>query len=482
MLYRSALIAFFVLLLFRSGFPQGDQRPNILFVIADDWSYPHAGAYGDKVVRTPSIDEVARQGAIFVNAFTASPSCTPSRAAILTGRYPHELEQGASLWGSLPKKFDNYTTLLEQAGYHVGLNGKGWGPGNFQAGGYERNPAGRTYKDFAAFLREKPETKPFCFWFGSQNPHRPYEAGAGANSGLNPDEVKVPSWLPDVPEVRHDMLDYYYEVEQFDRQVGELVEVLKQSGAYDKTLIVITGDNGMPFPRAKANAYDAGSRVPLIITMRGKIAPMKVDDLVSLTDIAPTMLELSGLGIPAEMQGQSLWPLLNGKKIRSRDAVFIERERHANVRDPELGYPIRAVRTRDYLYIRNYEPDRWPAGDPELYHSVGPFGDVDDSPTKQFIMRKKTDPSWSPFFEQAFAKRPAEELYDLRKDPGQLTNIAADPAERKVLARLRKQLNNWQLASGDPRHKGENVAFDTYPYFGPPVKGAPSTYKPVTNK
>ena len=471
----------FLLLSWSCGFAQGEQRPNILFVIADDWSFPHAGAYGDKVVRTPNIDGVARQGAVFMNAFTASPSCTPSRAAILTGRYPHELEQGASLWGYLPKKFDNYAAILEQAGYHVGLYGKGWGPGRFQAGGYDYNPAGKSYQDFAEFLEEKPESTPFSFWFGSHNPHRPYEAGAGAKSGLNADEVSVPSWLPDAPEVRNDILDYYYEVEQFDRQVGELLQLLKRTGEYENTLIVITGDNGMPFPRAKANAYDAGAKIPLIISMPGRISAIKVNELVSLTDMAPTILELTGQAIPAEMSGESLWGLMKKGKTQNRDAVFIERERHANVRDPELGYPVRAIRTHDYLYIRNDAPERWPAGDPELYHSVGPFGDVDDSPSKQLILNKNSDPSLAPFFERAFAKRPADELYDLRRDPDQLTNIAADPKYRKILARLKKRLNEWQASTGDPRVSGGTIEFDAYPYFGPPVKGAPSTYKPPTD-
>lgn len=480
--YRVVLITAFALVLSVCCFAEREEKPNILFVIADDWSFPHAGAYGDKVVRTPNIDEVARLGVLFTNAFTAAPSCTPSRAAILTGRYPHELEQGANLWGFLPKQFDNYTTILEQAGYYVGLNGKGWGPGNFQAGGYEHNPAGKSFKNFAAFLEERPDSKPFSFWFGSQNPHRPYESGAGAKSGLHPDQVVVPGWLPDVAEARNDILDYYYEVEQFDRQLGELLQLLKSTGEYEKTLIVITGDNGMPFPRAKANAYDAGARIPLIISMPGTTPAMRVDDLVSLTDLAPTILELAGQTIPKEMSGESLWPLLTKGSAQTRHAVFIERERHANVRNPELGYPVRAIRTKDYLYIRNYAPERWPAGDPELYHSVGPFGDVDDSPSKQFILNNRRDITVAPFFERGFAKRPAHELYDLRKDPDQLNNVAADPAYKEVLAVLKKQLNAWQTSTADPRGRKGAVNFDSYPYYGPPVKGAPSAYKAPTNK
>lgn len=459
---------------------QGQDRPNILFLIADDWSYGHAGIYGDRVVKTPYIDAVGREGAVFQNAFAAAPSCTPSRAAILTGKFPHELEAGASLWGYLPKKYINYPRVLEQAGYHVGLSGKGWGPGNFEAGGYEHNPAGKPYKSFALFMEDRPAGKPFSFWFGSQNPHRPYEPGSGARSGMDPGEVRVPGWLPDTPEVRSDILDYYWEVEQFDRQLGEIITLLKQNGEYENTLIIITSDNGMPFPRAKANLYDPGAKIPLIMSMKGKINPgTQVEEFVSLTDMAPTILELTGQEAVKEMTGASLWPLLRGKKVNGRKMVFVERERHANVREAELGYPARGIRTDEYLYIRNYEPDRWPAGDPELYHSVGPYGDIDASPSKEYILSNRTEVTVAPFFKMAFAKRNADELYDLKADPDQLNNVASDKKYRKIRDGLKKQLNDWQLKTGDPRAtRGQNVLFDQYIYFGPPVKGAPSKYKP----
>lgn len=462
---------------------QVQDRPNILFVIADDWSYGHAGIYGDHVLKTPYIDAVGREGAVFHNAFAAAPSCTPSRAAILTGKYPHELEAGVNLWGYLPKKYDNYSRILEQAGYHVGLTGKGWGPGNFEAGGYDRNPAGKPYRSFALFMEDRAADKPFSFWFGSQNPHRPYERGSGEASGMDARKVRVPGWLPDTPEVRKDILDYYREVEQFDRQLGEIISFLKEKGEYENTLIIITSDNGMPFPRAKANLYDSGTKVPLIISMGGLIVPMEIHEFVSLTDIAPTILEVAVKDIPAAMTGSSLWGLLRKEKVQDRKMVFTERERHANVRDAELGYPARGIRTDEYLYIRNYEPDRWPAGDPEVYHSVGPYGDVDASPSKEYILSNRTEVTVAPFFERAFAKRNADELYDLKADPDQLNNVASDKKYKKILDGLKKQLNDWQVKTGDPRiTSSQNVLFDQYLYFGPPVKGAPSKYKPGPNK
>src|SRR6185503_13989215 len=192
------------------------QRPNILLVVADDWSHPHAGAYGDRTVKTPAFDRVAREGALFENAFTTAPSCTPSRAAILTGQTPHRLAEGGNLHSFLPARFAVYPDLLEAAGYHVGFTGKGWGPGRFEPGGRTRNPAGPAFESFEAFLQKRPSGAPFCYWFGSNHPHRPYQAGSGARAGLRAESVAVPAFLPDTPEVRNDLLDYYQEVQLFD--------------------------------------------------------------------------------------------------------------------------------------------------------------------------------------------------------------------------------------------------------------------------
>jgi N-sulfoglucosamine sulfohydrolase len=449
-------------------------QPNILFVIADDWSYGHARIYGDKVVKTPNFDRVAREGALFDYAFCAAPSCSPSRAAILTGQYPHRLEEGANLWGSLPVKFPTYTRILEEQGYFVGLSRKGWGPGNDKAGGYRQNPAGKGYKDFAQFLASNTEGKPFCYWFGTTDPHRPYEPGSGIASGMQPERVQVPAFLPDAPAVRSDILDYYYEIERLALELGEMLRMLEEAGQADNTLIVVTGDNGMPFPRAKANLYDPGVRVPLAIRWKGKIrAGQRIREFVNLTDLAPTFLEAAGQAVPSGMNGKSLLPLLTGKTAEHRSEVYVERERHANVRKGDLGYPCRAVRTGEFLYIRNFFPDRWPAGDPELYHAVGSYGDIDASPSKQYIMDHRAQKAIAPFFVLAFGKRPAEELYDLKLDPGQLNNVAGKPVYKAMLHTLSRKLDVWMQQTGDPRAEAHDDRWDKYPYYGLPEPGAP---------
>lgn len=443
-------------------------RPNILLIIADDWSYPHAGAYGDNVVKTPTFDRLAREGALFTNAYCAAPSCTPSRASLLTGLAPHQLEEGGNLWGRLPAKFDVYPDLLEAQGYIVGYTRKGWGPGDFKAGGRERNPAGTEFKSFDDFYASVPNDRPFCFWFGSQDPHRPYEKDAGLKSGKKPEAVRVPAFLPDTPEVRRDLLDYYFEVERLDREAGALIARLEREGKLDNTLVVFTSDNGMPFPRAKANLYDGGTRVPLAVRWPGRVkSGARLSEFVVLTDLAATFLEAAGVEPPQPLTGRSLLPLLTGRKQVGREQVFLERERHANVRKGDLSYPARAVRTAEFLYIRNLRPDRWPAGDPQFYFAVGPFGDIDGSPSKELLLRRRDDKLISRYFHLATDKRPAEELYDLRKDPAQLVNVADRVEYAATKRKLRALLEKWMQETGDPRATGDDDRYDRYLYFGP---------------
>ncbi len=438
-----------------------NQRPNILFLLADDWSYPHAGIYGDKVVRTPTFDFLAQNGALFHNAFCAAPSCSPSRAAILSSRYPHQLGDAGNLWSVISDEYPNWASLLEASGYHTGKSRKGWGPGDYESGGYVYNPAGKDYASFEVFLEEKEADQPFYFWFGSMDPHRDYETNSGVKTGMNAGEVVLPEFLPDLECIRNDIMDYYYEVERFDRECGSIIDLLKKKNLLESTLIVMTSDNGMPFPRAKANLYDYGTRMPLAMFWKDNIKSGKrINSFMNFVDFGPTFLEAAGLKIPEEFSGESLLPLVKGERPGStRNKVFLERERHANVRKGNLSYPSRALRTEKYLYIKNFEPERWPAGDPDTHQSVGQYGDVDNSITKFLIMDMENRPGKMDYFQLAFGKRPAEELYVLSEDPYNLNNVASATGMRTVLAEQRAELALWMEKTGDPRNAEPNTAY-----------------------
>jgi arylsulfatase A-like enzyme len=454
-----------------------DRRPNILVAIADDWGWPHASTYGDPVVRTPTLDRLAREGVLFEQAYAASPSCTPSRAALLTGQWHWRLEESANLWSTLRYHYPTYTGLLEQAGYHVGLTGKGWGPGRDEPGGRAHNPAGRSYASFAAFLDARPAGRPFCFWFGSSDPHREYDKGSGVRSGIDASRIRLNAHFPDAPEVREDVADYAFEAQRFDRDVGGLLRLLEERGELERTIVVMTSDNGMPFPRCKANLYDCGVRVPLAIRWPDRFAAgRRVDAFVSLTDLAPTLLELAGQAAPEATTGRSLVPLMlrqpPANAAGGRDHVITGKERHVPGQEkPDVGgTPMRAIRTRDFLYVRNFRPDRWPAGTPDAEKAVIPgrwLADCDNGPTKSYLVDHRRDDARSArLWDLAFAKRPAEELYDLRTDPDQLENVAGQPPYAREQAELAERLLAVLRATGDPRVVGGAERLEVYPYYG----------------
>lgn len=450
----------------------GDGRPNILLCVADDWGWPHAGAYGDPAARTPAFDRLAREGVVFDHAFVSSPSCTPSRNALLTGQQFYRLGQGANLQSTLDAAHPTFVRLLERAGYEVGHWRKAWGPGVYEAGGYERHPCGPEMS-FTEFMGRRSKDKPFCFWFGGYDPHRPYDTGSGAAGGVKAADMRVPGFLPDEEVVRGDLADYYLEVQRWDRDVAGALALLERAGELENTIVVMTGDNGMPFPRCKGNLYDWGARAPLAVRWgKGVAAPgRRVGAFVSLTDLAPTFLAAAGVEVPAVMTGRSLVGLLRGDggapAGEGWDRVVVGRERHAAAQEmPSVaGYPSRAIRTDRYLYVMNLEPDRWPAGVPEnATHPIGRFPDCDDGPAKGFVVGHRDDPRYRRFYELCFARRPAEELYDVRADPEQVRNIAGEPAHRETVRGLREQLASYLRETGDPRFTEGPVRFDDYPY------------------
>ena len=468
--------------------PLHAERPNILFCISDDQSYAHTGANGDPVIKTPAFDRVAREGLRFVHAFCDAPTCGPSRSAILTGQPIWRLEEAGNIHSTLPAKFATYTHLLKKSGYKIGFTGKGWSPGRLEPGGRSVNPAGREYtgkqlaeskkgmsaKDYAGnferFLAKVGEHQPFCFWLGTHEPHRGFEAGVGLRNGKDPAKVVVPPIFPDNDIVRSDLLDYMVEVEHFDSMVARAIKSLENASLLDNTIIVVTSDHGMPFPRAKASLYDAGSRVPLAIRWgKGIVHPgSDVEAFVNLSDLAPTFLQAAELTPPAAMTARSLFGIFQGSDSVSRDAAYIAMERHDGCRIGGLGYPCRAIRTQDYLYIHNFEPTRWPSGSPDASvcaRSI-PYGEIDSSPTKTFLMEHRHKHRVARLAELAFGMRPREELYDLNEDPQQMHNVAGSTAMAEIQRSLRQLLFDQLKRTKDPRIIGGSVEWDHYPYYG----------------
>ncbi|MCX7045405.1 MAG: sulfatase [Candidatus Sumerlaeota bacterium] len=543
-MYKTTSLILATLLLFAPfapGAAAAEKRPNILFCFADDWGR-YAGAYAgldgrptiSDVVKTPNIDRMARQGVLFRNAFVTAPSCTPCRSSLLSGQYFFRTGRGAILIGAQwDSTIPSYPLMLLDAGYHIGKSYKVWSPGTpadapygGQKHAYEKS--GRDFCDFSenatklvregmtfeaarekilsqvrgnfdAFLADRKPGQPFCFWFGPTLTHRKYEKASGkALWGIEPDSLKgkLPKFMPDVPEVRADYTDYMGEIQAWDAGVGVLLKKLEDIGELDNTLVVISGDHGMPgVPGGKCNLYDHGVGVALIARGPGIKAGRIVDDFVNMMDIAPTFLEAGGVKAPDVMTGRSFMNVLlsekSGQVDESRNFVVTGRERHvSDAREGNLPYPHRALRTRDFLYIRNFAPDRWPMGSPKFtskadmpsldaieQNTFAAFADMDASPTKAWLVGQFGEAKWQWNYDYAFAKRPGEELYDLRSDPDETKNVAADPAfaakKREMSERLIKILTDAK----DPRVLENGKLFENPPFTD--GRPAPATAKPA---
>ena len=478
------------------------------------------------VVKTPNFDRIAREGTLVRQAFVSAPSCTPCRSALLSGQHFWRTGRAAILQGAVwDESIPTYPRLLAQAGYHMGKTGKVWSPGNpadipygrpvpsFQKAGMRFNSFSKFGTDqvksgdsihscrrtllrevrgnFEDFLSKRPSQAPFGYWFGPTNVHRKWVKGSGkALWGIDPDSLKgmLPPFLPDIPEMREDFADYLGEVQALDAYAGELLDALEKAGELDNTLVVMSGDHGPPgFPHGKCNLYDFGSRVALALRGPGVEKGKVSETLVSLPDLAPTFLEMAGVKPPATMTANSLQSLgvINGsgdidRKTMLRDAVFIGRERHyPTARDGGLPYPQRAIRTKDHLYIINFRPDRWPLGDPRQLQGGTPtwdklanntgvtLSDEDAGPAKAWLVLNRDTAQGKPFFDHAYGKRPAEELYVLSDDPHQMRNRAGDKTLEGIRKNLRERLLKTLEETGDPRMQENGKFFETPPLAGP---------------
>ena len=509
-------------------------RPNILFAFADDWGR-YASAYrqveGDgtpnALVETPNFDRVAREGVLFTNAFVPAPSCTPCRSSVLSGRYFWQTGRGAILqcavWDST---IPTYPLILEDRGYHIGYTYKVWSPGTPRDEPYGGDrtryaPAGARFgqfsfvatenagalgiegakqvlydevrRNFDAFLDARPEDAPFCYWWGPTNTHRRWQRGSGkALWGLEPDRLqgRLPDFLPDVPEVREDVADYLGECMAFDAGLGVILDRLEEIGELDNTLVVVSGDHGIPgFPRGKCNLYDIGCEVALAARWPGRIPGGRVvEDFVNIMDLAPTFLSAAGVDAPECMSAKDLMDVMqseaSGLVDGERTFVVTGRERHvAAARSGGLPYPQRAIRTRDFLYIRNYAPERWPMGDPaglDDPRAEAPsfdtlannthiaYADMDAGPTKAWMIHHRADESVRELYEIGFGKRPAEELFDLHTDPHHMRNVAEAPEYQDTRRELAGRLMAVLEANDDPRVTEADCRFERAPFTDVP--------------
>ncbi|NHE58076.1 sulfatase family protein [Cyclobacterium plantarum] len=534
------IVVFAVFLIFgcSTSVEESEKRsPNILFVISDDQSYYHTSFAGSKFVNTPAFDRVAREGVYFTNCIAGSPGCAPSRSSIITGRHHWQNEQSGQHAAPWLKKHVPFVDLLDQNGYITGRTGKGVSPFRYardendslwretDAAGiahsnirYEtgteddKRPAAQInslnyFENFKYFMENVREADdPFFFWYGATEPHRAFEQDSWKRTDKKLSDAEVPGFLPDHPTVRGDLLDYAVEIEWFDQHLQYMLEYLEETGELDNTIIIVTSDNGMAFPRAKANGYDYGIHVPLAVRYpKAFPGDRMVNDPVNFIDLAPTILDLTETSDDGMLPitGKSLRHLLeseeHGDIDPSRKYVFSGRERHSSSRYQNWGYPQRVIRSQDHLLIWNIKPDRWPAGAPQrinpdnedellpLYgmgedgehHSDWAFTDVDAAPTKSYLVENRDDEAVRPFFEAAFEKNPEVQLYDIQSDPDCMNNLADDPDYAEIKEELRQALLAELRETGDPRVVGPDPeVFDSYLRYSPmrefpkPIEGS----------
>ncbi len=476
--------------------------PNILFALADDWGL-HAGAYGTKWVSTPAFDRVAADGLLFSNAYTPTAKCAPSRSSILTGRNPWQLKEAVNHLCHFPAEFITTFEALAAHGWFTGHTLKGWSPGSaVDTAGQHRQMTGPAFnahkappptsgisdndyaRNFEAFLDAAPEGAPWCFWYGSIEPHRTYEYGSGAAKGGRKitDIDRVPGYWPDHETVRNDLLDYAFEIEHFDRHLARMLATLDERGLLENTLVIVTSDNGMPFPRVKGNTYDFANHLPLAMMWKGGILhPGRViDDFISFIDFAPTFISLAGLqwsetGMAAP-EGRGLSYLFRTEKSgtvdATRDHVLVGRERNDIGRPQDAGYPTRGIIRDGWLYLRNFEPDRWPACNPETGYL-----DCDGGATKTFLLESRRKNGGDPYWSLCFGKRPGEELYHLRDDPDCLRNLAGDAEAAAKRVALATEMTERLKKQGDPRVLGQGGQIDRYPTSDPRYVGFYELYQ-----
>lgn len=428
-------------------------RPNMLLFIADDVSWNDYGCYGNKAARTPNIDALAAGGMRFDNAYLTASSCSPSRCSIVTGRYPHNNGHAAELHRPIPWHLTKFPSALREAGYYTARSGKDHMPQDKTPAGetaltkpWDMETAGRSkdnsggHADWVRITKERPQDKPFFFWFAAYDAHRNWDADKQWKADLygpkhKPENLIVPPFLVDNLETRQDLASYYNEITRFDYYIGQTVKELKAQGALDNTLIFVMADNGRPFPRAKTRLHDSGMRTGLVAHWPKVITAGSVSSsLVSAIDLAPTYLTAAGANIPKSVMGVKMQPIFNDPMATIRSMAFSEHNWH----DYEAFG--RCVRRDDFLYIINKRPEQ---------PLQGPADSV-RSPSHTSLQAKRDAGQLTKAQADVFlAPRPTEELYKYKADRNQLVNLVNNPEYAEVKAKLNKQMNMWQNQTCD---------------------------------
>ena len=421
-------------------------RPNIILIIGDDISDSDFGCYGHPSIRTPNVDNLAAGGVRFTNAYLTTSQCSPTRCSIITGRYPHNT--GApELHTDLPKGQVMFPALLKKAGYYTAAAGK-WHMGRYAESAFDKvvdsKPGGE--ERWIECLEQRPKNKPFFMWFASHDAHRSWSPD-DKTQPHSPNDSVIPPYLIDTPDVRKDMAKYYDEVQRLDRYTGMVVEELKKQGVLEETLIIFMADNGRPFPRCKTRLYDSGVKTPFVVHWpaglkhKGTVCP----SLVSVIDIAPTILSVTGLKPPQTLQGVSMEPLFSDTKATIRNYIFAEHNWHGQIAHERM------VRHGDYVYIRNAHP--------QLTQICGLDPQCPQKELREWAEQGKlTSAQMDPLLEP----RPAEELFNVIDDPHQLLNLAGDPKYYNELQDLRHIMDEWQRRTGDTVPMLEQATPDRY--------------------
>lgn len=502
-----------------------EKLPNILFAISDDQSFIHTSFAGCEFINTPAFDRVASEGVYFANCMAGSPGCAPSRSSIVTGRHHWQNEQAGQHASSWLKKYVPFIDLLDANGYVTGRTGKGVSPFRYAHGEADSlwrktDAGGKTYsnvkydvgsetdertakgirnlnyfENFKYFIENKKGNKPFFFWYGASEPHRVFEQDSWKRSDKKLADVKVPGFYPDHEIIRGDILDYAIEIEWFDLHLERMLNYLESIGELENTIVIVTSDNGMAFPRAKANGYEYGIHVPFAVRFPKEFPGGRiVNDPTTFADIAPTILEITGTSAEGMMPitGESMLRTLKSKKEgtvnKNKKYVFSGRERHSSSRYLNWGYPQRMIRSEEYLLIWNIKPERWPAGAPQrivagtenelwpmygikedgTHESAWAYTDIDAAPTKSYLVENRDDETVKPYFHLAHDKRPEYEMFNIKDDPYCLKNLIGDASYSNIETEMKTALLVELKKSKDPRVVGpDKEVFDSYIRYSP---------------